>query len=167
MKKGAIIALLAMGVHSGASAQSTTIYMTQLASYSDVLHVSRAIVDECALPQQQAELIVSEAAKAGITIVRDDQAAKAGKGRALQVEISDAISAGHAFTGHRKQVNIKGRLFEDGKEIGDFVGIRSSMGGVFGGFKGSCAVLGRCVQTLASDVVQWLKNPAKGSRIGE
>jgi hypothetical protein len=167
MKKGAIIALLVTGVHSGASAQGTTVYMTQLASYSDVRLINNAIVAECSLPKQQAELITSEAAKAGITVVRDDEAAKAGKGRVLQVEIADAISAGNAFIGHRKSVSIKGRLFEDGKEIGDFVGIRSSMGGAFAGFKGSCAVLGRCAETLASDVVRWLKNPAKGSRIGE
>jgi hypothetical protein len=162
-----VAALLGLAIHSGASAQSTTIYMTQLAPYADARQIDKAVLAECPLPVQQAELIVAQAAKAGITVVRDDAAAKAGKGRVLQVEIVNAVSLGNAFTGHRKQVSIKGRLLEDGKEIGDFAGKRSSGGGAFAGFKGSCAVLGRCVQTLASDVTQWLKNPAKDSRIGE
>ena len=168
-KKTAMVAaaLLGIGIQAGAIAQSTTVYMRQIAPYSDLERISRAIQEECSLPQQQAELIVSQANLAGIVVVRDDEAAKAGKGRVLQVEIVNAISMGNAFTGHRKQVHIKGRLLEDGKEIGDFVGVRSSMGGLFPGFKGSCSVLTRCLQTLAEDVSRWLKNPVKDARIGE
>ena len=129
MRNGTAIvaaALLGSAIQSGASAQSTTVYMTQLAPYADARQIDKAVLTECPLPVQQAELIVTQAAKAGITVVRDDEAAKAGKGRVLQVEIVNAISSGNAFVGHRKQVSIKGKLFEDGKEIGDFVGRRSS-----------------------------------------
>jgi hypothetical protein len=168
-KKTAIVAaaLLGIGIQAEAIAQSTSVYMRQIVPYSDAERISSAIQAECQLPQRQAELIVSQANLAGITVVRDDEAAKASKGRVLQVEIVNAVSMGHAFTGHRKQVHIKGRLLEDGKEIGNFVGVRSSMGGAFAGFKGSCAVLDRCLQTLAEDVSRWLKNPVKDSRIGE
>jgi len=74
------------------------------------------------------------------------EAVKAGKGRILYIEITNAISMGNPFMGHQKQVSVKGRLLEDGTEIGSFSGVRASMGGAFAGFKGSCSVLGRCVK---------------------
>jgi hypothetical protein len=41
------------------------------------------------------------------------------------------------------------------------------MGGAFGGFKGSCSVLGRTVKALGKDIAQWLVQPAKGSQLGD
>ena len=64
-------------------------------------------------------------------------------------------------------MTLKGKLLENGKEIGNFTAVRGSMGGAFGGYKSSCAVLHRCQSTLAKDILAWLKNPAKDSRIGE
>jgi len=94
---------------------------------------------------------------AGLEIARDDLAVKAGKGYAFEVEIVSVVSAGNAFTGHRKQVSVRGRLLEGGKEPVIFVGARDSMGGAFGGFKGSCSVLGRCLEALSKDMALWLK----------
>lgn len=163
----AVSAVLISAFCQAVYADSDTVYMSQTAPFSDAKIIGRAILDECQLPQHQAELIAQLAGAKGITVVRDDEAAKAAKGRVLQVEITNAVSSGNAFIGHRKQVSVKGRLFENGKEIGDFSGIRSSMGGAFAAYKGSCSVLGRCAKTLAEDIVLWLKNPAKDSRIGE
>ena len=170
MKKAvSIIAtlLLTIGYCQAAMAGGDTVYINQSAPYVNARTIAKAILDECDLPLQQSELIAQLANEKGITVVRDNEAVKAGKGRILQVEITSAMSGGNAFIGHRKQVSVQGRLFENGTEIGDFIGIRSSMGGAFGGFKGSCSVLGRCVKTLAEDISAWLQNPAKDSRIGE
>lgn len=41
--------------------------------------------------------------------------------------------------------------------IDTYAGSRNSSGGIGGGFKGSCAVLERCVNTLGKDVDAWLK----------
>jgi hypothetical protein len=143
------------------------IYLGAEAPYADAGRVDRAVLSECQLPQQQTEYILSAAREAGISVVRDPQAVNAGKGRILKLEIVDVTNWGNAFTGHRKQVALKGRLFEDGKEIGDFYGKRSSMGGIFAGFKGSCSVLGRCIEALARDMTPWLKSPSANARIGE
>ena len=135
-------------------------------SYVDVNSISRSVLNECQLPQQGAQLLISAMREAGFEPVIDDQAAQAGKGRVLLVQISNAVSGGNAFIGHRKQVDVRGRLLEDGKEVATFTGVRSSMGGAFGGFKGSCAVLGRCLETLSKDIATWMKNPVN-ARIGE
>jgi hypothetical protein len=143
------------------------IYIKRDVPYSDVKAIDRAILVECPLPEQGADLLEKAARRAGLNVVRDDDAVKAGKGRILQVEIVSAVSMGNAFTGHRKQVQVKGRLIEDGKEIGDFYGRRRSGGGAFAGFKGSCSVLGRCLDALAGDIAQWLKAPGPAARLGD
>lgn len=151
---------------AAAPTSAKVIYMGREMSYADPRLINKAVLTECQLPQQGGQLLEVAMRNAGFETVRDDQAVKAGKGRILVVEITDAISAGNAFIGHRKQVNVKGRLLEDGKEVASFVGSRSSMGGAFGGFKGSCAVLGRCLETLSKDISTWLRNPSN-TRIGE
>jgi hypothetical protein len=100
-------------------------------------------------------------------VIRDNEALKAGKGRLLHMEITNAVSMGNPSLGHQKQVSVKGRLFDDGIEIGSFSGMRSSMGGAFAGFKGSCSVLGRCLKALAGDITRRLKNPEIASRVDE
>jgi hypothetical protein len=144
-----------------------TVTMGREMRYADPSAIAGAVLNDCKLPEQGAELLEVAARNAGITVVRDERAVKAGKGRTLQVEIVNVVSGGNAFIGHMKQVQVRGRLFENGKEIGNFSGRRSSGGGAFANFKGSCSVLGRCMETLAKDITLWLNNPGKDSRIGE
>ena len=115
--------------------------------------------------QRQAELIEQVGKESGVVVLRDDTAVIAGKGRILLVEISDTISSGNAFIGHRKQVKFKGPLPEDRKEVGSFSGVRSSMDGAFAGFKRSCSFLERCSSALAKDINLWLKSPTMNARI--
>jgi hypothetical protein len=160
-------ALLCTMSDGKAASSEATIYTSQTAPYANEGVIAKAILEECRLPQRQAELIEQAAKENGIVVVRDDDAVAAKKGRVLVVEISNALSMGNAFTGHRKQVSVRGRLLEDGTEVGNFIGQRSSMGGAFAGFKGSCLVLERCLSTLAKDINGWLKSPTMNARIGE
>lgn len=147
-------------VPPSAARPAKVIYLGQQMRYLDARTIDSAVLTECQLPQQGAELLEAAARAAGINVLRDDRAVTAGKGRAFQVEIVTVVSAGNPFIGHRKQVTVRGRLLEDGKEIANFQGTRSSMGGAFGGFKGSCSVLGRCLETLAKDMTLWLQGQA-------
>lgn len=74
------------------------------------------------------------------------------------VRIVSAISIGNAFTGHRKSVSVEAIFYKNGAELGKKLLTRDSGGGAFAGFKSSCDVLDRTVNTLGSDVVKWLKS---------
>jgi hypothetical protein len=89
------------------------------------------------------------------------------QGSVLVVEITDSVSQGNAFVGHRKFTAIEAKLYDGGAVVDSFDGSRNSMGGAFAGYKGSCAVLGRTVKALAQDVNRWLASPAQGARLGE
>lgn len=143
------------------------IYIGKTAPYMDAAAIKVNIVNECDLPAAQMKLLREQAPAAGVTLVEDESAVVAKKGRVLLIEIFNAVSQGNAFIGHGKQVVLKGKLLENGTEIGNFTATRGSMGGAFAGYKSSCAVLHRCQNALAKDILTWLKSPAKDSRIGE
>ena len=128
------------------------------ADYSATASVAENIKTECKLPAAQSESVLKELAAAGIPAQAAASGAVPAKGRYLQLQIDSAISAGSAFTGHQKQVTTSARLFENGKEIAQTTKTRDSMGGAFGGYRGSCSVLHRCTNTLGKDIAAWVKS---------
>ena len=162
-----LIALFVLVVGCSA-AQAQEIRMAASTPFASGHDIQDKIVSECTtLGSKLATFTQSFAEKQGIKIKLVDSIKTADSGKVLKLEISDAVSQGNAFIGHRKFVEVKGSLWENGKKIASFKGQRASGGGAFGGYKGSCSVLGRCVKTLGKDIAAWLTNPRDGARIGE
>lgn len=135
--------------------------------YADAGEIAGNIKRECKINDQLSDYIVEYAKEKHIatqTVATTDATMP---GRVLVVEISDAVSRGNAFIGHRKETRVRGALYQDGARIGSFRGERDSMGGAFAGFKGSCSVLGRTVKALGSDIAEWLVKPSEGADLGD
>jgi hypothetical protein len=142
--------------------------MERLVPYADDAEIASSVRNDCIKIQGQLAAYTQQFAKAsGITVNLVDGAAPESGGRVLMVEIVEAVSRGNPFIGHQKYSRIDGTLFEDGAAIASFKGLRNSMGGAFGGYKGSCSVLGRTVKALGQDVARWLVNPLDGARLGD
>jgi len=120
--------------------------------------VADNIKGECKLSETQSEAVLKQLAAAGVPAQAAASDAVPATGRYLQLRIESAMSAGNAFTGHRKQVTTSARLFENGKEVAQTTLSRDSGGGAFGGYKGSCNVLRRCAITLGKDIAGWVRN---------
>lgn len=144
-----------------------TVTVQRPVPYADGALVAGAVKRECKLTEQLPDFVREYASENHTDVVFAPQASASSPGRVLVMEIVDASSDGNAFIGHHKSVTVRGKLYQDGKEIGDFTGRRNSMGGAFGGFKGSCSVLGRTVKALGKDVAQWLVQPTQGSQLGD
>ena len=153
----ATVALLTL-LARGALAEDP-VYVASTAPFSEPLVASREEVDDCQLPEKTIEFIRADAKKAGIDLVVDDAAVTAKKGRVLLVEIAGIDSSGNWFWGHAKLMALKGRLLNDGAEVGSFHFWRRSMGGILGAFKSSCSVMLRCADALGDNVAKWLQNP--------
>jgi hypothetical protein len=128
--------------------------------------VEKAIVTDCDLPTIQFNELNKFSSKFGIALSLPTQEANT-SGRVLQIQIANAIASGNAFIGHHKQLTLVGKLLENGTEVASFSAMRSSGGGAFAGFKGSCSVLHRCATTLGKDVGEWLRSPVPNARLGE
>lgn len=146
---------------------ATAIKIQKIIPYAKGSKVSTSIKNECKIQSQLSEYIQAYAAGEGVGVVRNRKVSKNSKGKVLMVSITEAVSSGNAFIGHRKYSSIKGTLYNNGKKEAGFTAARLSGGGMWAGFKGSCSVLGRTVQALGSDVTLWLKHPVDGAHLGD
>jgi hypothetical protein len=165
------ISKVALGaILSGACGVATAAEPVQVPSkvpYAENNDVAGKIKHECRINEQLAEFIVEYADENKVATKTVDATDATMPGRVLVVEITDAVSRGNAFIGHRKATTVRGALYQDGQKIGSFVGERDSMGGAFAGFKGSCSVLGRTVKALGSDIAEWLAKPTDKAQLGD
>ncbi|MFA6229217.1 MAG: hypothetical protein WC617_03445 [Rhodanobacter sp.] len=129
--------------------------------------IAGAVRRECQLGEKLSGFIVEYGQKKGVTVTQVAQTSAGSSGRSLVLEITDSVSDGNAFIGHHTHTTVKGKLYQDGVEVGNFIGRRNSMGGAFGGFKGNCSVLGRTVKALGEDIGDWLAQPGKDGMLGD
>lgn len=170
----ALLVVFAVGCGSSAPKKSTmkvnvntAIKIQKLIPFVKGSRVAGNIKAECNLPNKLSHFIEAYSVGEGIGVVRKGKVTKRTKGKALVVVITDAVSAGNAFIGHRKFTSIKGTLYNNGKKVASFTAARRSGGGAFGGYKGSCDILGNTVKILGRDVSTWLQHPVSGAHLGD
>ncbi len=129
-------------------------------------YVRDAVKRECNLLGKLTQFVEDNAAGQYAKIVTDSRSAPAGA-QVLQIDIEQVQGGGGGAWSGGKMVMIKGKLTKRGKVIGTFRGRRYSGGGFFGAYKGTCAILGRCVKTLGSDIATWLENPSHEAVLGD
>jgi hypothetical protein len=156
----ALLILLARG-----AAGEEPIYVARTAPFTHPDTMSQAIVAECEMPERQIAGLVAEAKAAGVDLVVSDDAAAAGKGRVLVVEIANAVDGADGYGG--RQVALFGRLLQDGAKVGSFYARRTTNRGFFAGVPTTCAALHVCQDTLSHDIAVWLKSPTADARLGE
>ncbi|WP_373024137.1 hypothetical protein [Thioalkalivibrio sp.] len=148
-------------------ADAPVIRVAHAVPYSADATVASNIRQECNLDEQFSEFMADYGADQGVRFERDRDVDPADGGQVLMVELTDAVSGGNAWIGHRKVTEAAGTLYVDGTEQASFTSRRFSGGGAFGGFKGSCSVLGRTVKAMARDVATWSATPEDGAHLGD
>ena len=143
--------LVALGV--GQSVHAADEVMVQRpVPFNEDADIAGAVKRECKLDEQLPDFIAEYGKEKGIEIDLVPQVEASHAGRVLVLGITDAVSDGNAFLGHRKSVSVKGKLYQEGQLLGSFKARRNSMGGAFGEFGGSCSVLSGAVKELGEDV---------------
>jgi len=138
------------------------IAMIDYAQWEDETRVADNVVKECAnLGKQFTDATESAGRSQGLTFNKSPSSDPRKAEQGLALKLISATSAGNAFTGHRKSVTARAELYLGGKVVRTTTLTRDSMGGAFGGLKGSCSVLERTVTTLGVDVAKWLKQGAR------
>jgi hypothetical protein len=135
-------------------------------SFKKDAYIRDAVKQECSLDEKLTQFIKDNAAGQYANIITDANSGPA-DAQVLTLEIEEVQgAAGGAWSG-AKSVIIKGSLSQKGKMLGDFKARRYSTGGMFAGYKGTCAILGRCVKTLGKDVAEWMAHPAPQAVLGD
>jgi hypothetical protein len=149
------VSILALSAASAQADDPVTV-VTPI-DYKEGIEVRAEIVSECELQTKVPEY-VQQAAGDGVTVELGDAAA-AGNGRVLTLQIDEIDEFGNFWIGKRKTLGISGELRDGGQVIGTIDARRTTMGGPFGNFMGTCTLFRRCAKTLGEDVVGWLQNP--------
>ncbi len=150
------------------AAFAQSVSMPRSVPYAEDAEITKKVRGECVLLNTQlADYTKQFGNEFGVEVNLVDATTASDPGRVLLVEIVDAVSSGNAFIGHQKFSRIRGELFEDGVRVAGFKASRNSMGGAFGGYKGSCSVLGRTMKVLGKDVAMWLKAPSDDAELGD
>lgn len=137
-------------------AKDKTIVISDVASYYNEMIIAPNIRNQCTnLLGQFSDSTEVYLKKKKWNVERSNNISDSGY--YLELKVTNAHSSGNAWTGHNKSVSILANLYQDGELLDTYEGVRNSGGGFGAGFKGSCQVLGRCVNTLGKDVSKWLR----------
>lgn len=90
-----------------------------------------------------------------------------GANRVLAMRVTNMMGASGGLWTGPKQMTVEGELQENGQVVGTFKARRTTTGGAFGGYKGTCSLLGRTAKAIAKDVSAWLAAPSMDARLGE
>lgn len=150
-----------------ASLAAGSITISKQAPFAQQVNVTDAVRAECKLPEKVSEFVKEFADKSYDKVVLADNVSTKTPGQALSMKIVGVTGfGGGAFSG-AKHVTVEGTLWENGKVKGTFTAMRYSGGGAFGAYKGTCAILGRCVKAIGKDVGGWLLAPSMNAKLGD
>jgi hypothetical protein len=145
-------------IAAAGAAHSAAYQVPENIGYKDVTIIQSNVVEECKeLGRQLSASLTAELTKTGVEVQRV-AALDAAAGPVIDIKISNLVSAGNAFIGHRKSASVWVELRQGGEVLGSKGFTRDTMGGAFAGFKGSCTVLERAVLVLGKDVAQWTQS---------
>jgi len=161
----ACLILFPAPAHAGKGKKGgVTVTMAREIPFAESSGATSNVKSECTLQTRLPGFIQDYSKKVNLVLV--DEVSEESEGRVLTLEIIGVVGFGGGAWSGAKNVTVEGTLTENGEVIGTFVAMRYSGGGAFGGFKGTCSILGRCIKTLGSDIAKWLAEPRMDAMLG-
>ena len=166
MRKLLALSLVLAALSPVAAVAADSVTIPKKVPFAKGISVPDAVVAECQLPEKTSQFVQEFASKA-MDVKVADNVSSATPGKVLTMQITGVQgTAGGAWSG-AKAVAAEGTLYNNGKAVGSFKVIRHSGGGAFGGYKGTCSILGRCAKAVGKDVAEWLQSPSMDAKLGE
>ncbi len=144
----------------------TGVLVIKPVAFKKDIYVRAAVKQQCNLDGKLTQFIEQYAADQYADIITDSGRAPK-NAQVLTVVIEEVVGGGGGAWSGAKAVKVKGTLTKNGRVIGDFIARRYSGGGFFGAYKGTCAIMGRCVKALGRDIAEWLQNPTRHAALGD
>lgn len=128
-------------------------------TYADTASIVQKVKEECRIDEMLEKRVGDVLAKnnrGSGTIARGVELAD---GQILRLQIENVLGVGGGAYSGPKAITVAAEIFQNGKSVRKTQVNRWSMGGVFGGFKGTCSILDRCAVAIGKDLLQWTKDP--------
>lgn len=157
--KKILIMFVMLGLSAAAMA-AEPVGIPSVVPFADEADVPAAVREECRLGEKVASF-VEKYAKGSVAVSQDTS------GRYVDMAITTVHAPGGGGWSGPKWMEVTGTLQENGEAVASFRAKRFSTGGAFGGFKGTCAIIGRCTKALGKDIAKWIQKPVDGAELGD
>lgn len=157
MNKKRFLLLAALFSPVIAISAETEVSIPQHVSYYDKNIIQENVQRECTTLGSDLSAHIAQAMEANGYKVRRIDASELGQPPMLDVKITNLMSAGNAFFGHKKSVTVMVKMQKDGQGGEPKSFTRATMGGIAAGFKSSCQVLDRAIEAIGKDIARWYK----------
>ena len=158
----ALCSASAFGARSPKTAPKAVLLETPV-TYHPQADVSDKIKQECKIEDMLAQ-------KVGAALARNNKdkggdgtiaaGAPTGEASVLRLQITYVLGVGGGAWSGPKAITVAADLIEDGKVARQTKINRWTTGGMFGGFKGTCALLERSATAIGKDLGQWTRDPS-------
>jgi hypothetical protein len=145
---------------SGTVAAEEPIRIQDPIPFTDGKRIDPEMIESCDIQRKFTDAVVREMKG---RIVAAPGPLSTAQGRALKLEIVDSDWSGNWFIGHLQVIKTRGTLYEDGRKVAGFEGMRQVSGG---DLTSGCFNLNATFRAAAWDIKRWLKKPVDGARIG-
>lgn len=160
LRRSACVIVAALGFCATALA-GDKIGIPAVVPFAEDANVPAAVKDECKLGEKVSSF-VSKFSKGSVEVSEN-----VAEGQYVNMSITEVHAPGGGGWSGPKWMEVAGTLQENGKSVASFRAKRFSTGGAFGGFKGTCSIIGRCTKALGKDIAKWIKNPVDGAELGD
>lgn len=118
--------------------------------------IPTAVRNECALEMLLGNYALSAIDRRIGSVQSVTAPEQAGIDKIVQLTIISVHGFGGGAWSGSKSMSVRADIKKGGATVGSTVFTRSSRGGAFGGFSGTCAILDRVAGALGKDVAAWL-----------
>lgn len=128
--------------------------------------IPAAVRSECAIDMLLGNHALSALGKSGLTPQSATSQEQAGDNKFVQITVLSVHGFGGGGWSGPKSMTVRADIKQGQTTLKSTVLSRSSTGGAFSAFKGTCEILGRVATALGKDVAKWVSQPA-GSPAGD
>ena len=150
----------ALSLSMPAAAADEVIHIAEIVPFAENINVPVAVRNECQLGEKVSAFLAESAPNVKVSPGPEQT-------RYLSMTITEVYAAGGGAWSGPKWMTVTGTLKENDQAVASFRAKRFSTGGAFGGFKGTCSIIGRCTKAIAQDIAEWLKDPVDGAELGD
>lgn len=118
--------------------------------------IPNAVRSQCAVDRLVGNYALSAVGKRFPSAQSAAAPDQAGGATFVQLTVVSVVGFGGGSWSGPKAMAIRAEILKGGTVVGSTLLTRSSSGGVFGGFKGTCSILDRVAGALGKDVAAWM-----------
>jgi hypothetical protein len=165
MKHLSFVLLLSALITPLAASANERLFLQVPAMLDSSAPIPAAVRNECALEMLLGNYALSAISRRIGSVQSVTAPEQAGIDKIVQLTIIAVHGFGGGAWSGSKSMSVRADIIKGGSIVGTTVLTRSSRGGAFGGFSGTCAILDRVAGALGKDVATWLSrgSPARPS----